>query len=161
MLGDLKWMKEIEAGMQNVPDKYRTPDLGEVAPNEEVIGTVPDALLPMLYFSEQLHDEFQQATEAIEKTHAEGGDCSPLHDAAQAKEVAYKNVRAFFTCLLRAELDLTIKYNHLAMRNGNKIVTWSDDATASLIQQILGDGRVKVIPMGNMPDLDLGSRRGD
>ena len=93
MLGDLKWMKEIEAGMQNVPDKYRTPDLGEVAPNEEVIGTVPDALLPMLYFSEQLHDEFQQATEAIEKTHAEGGDCSPLHDAAPAKEVPYQNLK--------------------------------------------------------------------
>ena len=28
MLGDLKWMKEIEAGMQNVPDKYRPPDRG-------------------------------------------------------------------------------------------------------------------------------------
>ena len=158
MLNDLKWLKSIEARMQSVPEKYRHPDLGDVAPNEEVIGTVPEALLPMQYLIEQLHDELQQATEALELVHAQEGDCKPFHDAAKTKDVEFKNMRSFFSCLLRAELDLPIRYERLATRNGNKVVTWERENPMSMLEKLLGDGRVKVIPMGGMPGLGLGSR---
>ena len=161
MLSDLKWMKEMEAGMQSVPGQYKKLDRGDVAQDEQVIGTVPDALLPMLYLVEQRKDESKQLKAKHDKVKAEGGDCNLFHDMVTVKDAECQNLQSFLSVLLRTELGLPFgKVSRLGIRNGLKVVTWEhveDGDITAMIQQILGGGKIRVAPMGGgMSDLGLG-----
>ncbi|MEK7583878.1 MAG: hypothetical protein AAB490_01425 [Patescibacteria group bacterium] len=116
----------------------------------------------MQYLLEQMATEIEELALEVERVHEQEGDCKPLHETGKQKYAELQNLKSFFGVLLRTELGLSVEEaGTVGVRNGFVVVTvQKDDGAMNLLEQILGDGRIKMIPIigGGMSSLGLDPR---